>query len=53
MRVASLSWTLRRALLGFAILTVLIGTLAWLTYVSIDPKLDAAQTAVLAPSPAR
>ncbi len=31
----------QRSLLGIAILLVAMGGLAWLTYASIDPKLDA------------
>lgn len=35
-------WVLRRALIGIAILLVAMGSLAWLTYASIDPELDGA-----------
>jgi hypothetical protein len=40
-RPVTLGWFLKRSLLGIAILLVAMGGLAWLTYASIDPKLDA------------
>ncbi|WP_439541063.1 hypothetical protein [Hyphomicrobium sp.] len=40
-RQVTLGWFLRRSLLGIAILLVAMGGLAWLTYASIDPTLDA------------
>lgn len=39
-RPMSAGWVLKRALLGFAILFVTMGAMAWLTYASIDPDLD-------------
>jgi len=38
---ASLGWALRRALLGIAILTVVVAGAAWLLYSSIDPVQEA------------
>jgi hypothetical protein len=37
----SLGWFLKRTAIGIAILTVAISAMAWLTYASIDPQLDA------------
>lgn len=39
-RLLDAKWALRRALLGLAILTVGIGSMAWLTHASIDPALE-------------
>ncbi len=36
-----LGWAIRRAILGLVILTVGVGSLAWLTHASIDPAPDA------------
>ncbi|HRN89504.1 hypothetical protein [Hyphomicrobium sp.] len=36
----TLGWFLKRTLVGIAILMVAMGSLAWLTYASIDPALD-------------
>lgn len=36
----SFRWVMKRALLGVAILVVSMGSVAWLTYASIDPDLD-------------
>jgi K+-transporting ATPase A subunit len=36
----TLAWVLKRTALAVAILMVSIGTMAWLTYASIDPSLD-------------
>jgi hypothetical protein len=56
-RPVTLGWFLKRSLLGLAILLVAMGGLAWLTYASIDPALDAETTAtpaaVDAPSPTK
>lgn len=35
------AWFVKRTALGIAILTVAISAMAWLTYASIDPQLDA------------
>lgn len=40
-RPLTIGWALRRALLGIAILFVVISTAAWLLYASIDPALEA------------
>jgi type II secretory pathway component PulL len=40
----TLGWALRRALLGLVILFLAMGSLAWLTYASIDPALDQDET---------
>jgi hypothetical protein len=40
LRPITLGWALKRALLGIAILAVAMGSVAWLTYASIDPALD-------------
>lgn len=37
----TLGWVLKRSAIGIAILTIAIGAMAWLTYASIDPQLDA------------
>lgn len=37
----TLGWVLKRSALAVVILTVAISALAWLTYASIDPQLDA------------
>ncbi len=37
----TLGWVLKRSAIGIAILTVAISAMAWLTYASIDPQLDA------------
>ncbi len=34
---ATLGWALRRAALGLLILTIAVGTFAWLLYATIDP----------------
>lgn len=39
-RLLDAKWALRRALLGLAILTIGIGSMAWLTHASIDPALE-------------
>lgn len=39
-RPVTLSWFLKRSLIGIAILLFAMGGLAWLTYASIDPDLD-------------
>jgi len=41
LRPMTLSWVLKRTAIGIAILTVAMGAMAWLTYASIDPQLDA------------
>lgn len=41
LRPVTLAWVLKRSLVGIAILLVAMGGLAWLTYASIDPALDA------------
>lgn len=41
LRPMTLSWVLKRSAIGIAILTVAMGAMAWLTYASIDPQLDA------------
>jgi len=48
-RPVTLGWFLKRSLIGIAILMVAMGGLAWLTYASIDPSIDAD----LAPSTAK
>lgn len=40
LRPVTLGWALKRALLGIAILVLAMGSVAWLTYASIDPNLD-------------
>lgn len=40
LRPVTLGWALKRAVLGLAILAVAMGSVAWLTYASIDPDLD-------------
>jgi hypothetical protein len=47
-RHVTLGWFVKRSLLGIAILLVAMGGLAWLTYASIDPKLDAEAAAASA-----
>lgn len=42
-RTVTLGWFLRRMLLAITILVVSVGSMAWLTYASIDPNLDAAE----------
>lgn len=37
----TLTWVLKRSAIGIAILTIAISAMAWLTYASIDPQLDA------------
>lgn len=37
----TLRWVLQRSIMGILILTVVISAMAWLTYASIDPQLDA------------
>jgi hypothetical protein len=50
-RPMTLGWVMKRALLGIAILVVTMGSVAWLTYASIDPDLDNAPSeAAKAPS---
>jgi hypothetical protein len=39
-RLLDVKWALRRALLGLVILTVGVGSVAWLTHASIDPALE-------------
>ena len=39
-RLLDAKWAIRRALLGFLILTVGVGSMAWLTHASIDPDLE-------------
>ncbi|OYW55364.1 MAG: hypothetical protein B7Y80_13770 [Hyphomicrobium sp. 32-62-53] len=39
-RLLDAKWALRRALLGLLILTVGVGSMAWLTHASIDPNLE-------------
>ena len=41
--VISLAWFLKRMVLAIFILVTSFGGLAWLTYASIDPRLEAAQ----------
>ena len=40
LRPVTLGWALKRALLGIAILVIAMGSVAWLTYASIDPTLE-------------
>jgi hypothetical protein len=40
LRPVTLGWALKRALLGIAILVLAMGSVAWLTYASIDPDLE-------------
>jgi hypothetical protein len=40
LRPVTLGWALKRALLGIAILVLAMGSVAWLTYASIDPNLE-------------
>ncbi|AHB50380.1 hypothetical protein W911_15435 [Hyphomicrobium nitrativorans NL23] len=51
----TLGWFLKRTLVGIAILMVAMGSLAWLTYASIDPDLDASPATANMPldAPAR
>ncbi len=39
-RLLDLRWALRRALLGLVILTLGVGSMAWLTHASIDRALE-------------
>jgi hypothetical protein len=39
-RLLDAKWALRRALLGLVILTIGIGSMAWLTHASIDTSLE-------------
>ncbi|MBA4130732.1 MAG: hypothetical protein C0519_04840 [Hyphomicrobium sp.] len=39
-RLLDAKWALRRALLGLLILTIGVGSMAWLTHASIDPRLE-------------
>jgi hypothetical protein len=39
-RLLDAKWALRRTLLGLLILTVGVGSMAWLTHASIDPNLE-------------
>jgi hypothetical protein len=39
-RLLDAKWALRRSLLGLLILTIGIGSMAWLTHASIDPALE-------------
>lgn len=41
LRPMTLAWVLKRSAVAIAILTVAVGAMAWLTYASIDPQLDA------------
>jgi hypothetical protein len=52
-RDVTLGWFVKRSLLGIAILLVAMGGLAWLTYASIDPTLDAEAATAAAPSPVK
>lgn len=52
-RVVSWGWFMKRALLGITILVVATGSVAWLTYASIDPKLDTEQGQMAAPTAER
>jgi hypothetical protein len=40
LRPVTLGWALKRALLGLAIIALAMGSVAWLTYASIDPDLE-------------
>jgi hypothetical protein len=40
LRPITLGWAVKRALLGIAILVLAMGSVAWLTYASIDPDVD-------------
>jgi hypothetical protein len=40
LRPVTLGWALKRALLAIAILVLAVGSVAWLTYASIDPNLE-------------
>ena len=52
LRPMSFGWVMKRALLGIAILVVSMGSVAWLTYASIDPDLDNVPSeAAKAPTP--
>ena len=39
-RPVTLGWALKRAVIGIAIITVAMGSVAWLTYASTDPDID-------------
>jgi hypothetical protein len=41
LRPITLTWVLKQSAIGIGILTIVIGCMAWLTYASIDPRLDA------------
>lgn len=45
--VVSVAWFVKRMVLGIFILAISFGSLAWLTYASIDPRLEAAQKAAI------
>jgi len=49
LRVPTLGWALKRALLAILILFVFVAGAAWLLYASIDPEADAAP-AIVAPA---
>lgn len=46
----TLGWVLKRAAFGLALLVVLMGGMAWLTYASIGPSVDEAVAASNAPA---
>ena len=49
-RTVTWGWFLRRTLLAVTILFVAVGSMAWLTYASIDPRLDAAEPEIETPA---
>ncbi len=51
LRPITLGWALKRALLGIAILILAMGSVAWLTYASIDPNLEGGDQPAVAKSP--
>lgn len=46
----TLAWALKRTAIAFLILTVSLGSLAWLTYASIDPALESEAQSVDQPA---
>lgn len=46
-RRVTLGWFLKRSLIGIAILMFAMGSLAWLTYASIDPEGDGEQVSTV------
>lgn len=44
-KTMSLGWALKRVALAIVILSIAVGTVAWLTYSSIDPLLEIERTA--------